>query len=434
MKKKRVKTGPLMIFLGIVLSFAVLFSMTIKDVVKDIKLGLDLQGGFEVLYEVSTLDNKQKVTPEVLNSTVESLRNRIDVIGVSEPNIQIEGENRVRVQLAGVKNQDEARKMLSTSARLSFRDLEGNLLLDGADLKEGGAKLSYSEMGEPWVSISLKDADKFADATEKTLGSQMVIWMDYEEGDSFEAEVVKENSKVISAPSVSQVLRTKDVQIQGTFSAEEAKTLANLLNSGSLPVDLKEVYSNSMSAKFGEEALQMTMFASIISVIFIFVFMVGLYRLPGLIAYFTLVVYVYLILLMFGWMGAVLTLPGIAAFVLGMGMALDMNIITYERIKEELRKGRSLQAGFKAGNEHSLSSIIDANLTTLLASGVMFFYGTSSVKGFAIMLILSIFASFVTSLFLSRYMLKLLIKTNLLKNKPKLFGVKESEINETPKP
>lgn len=428
MKKKKFRF--IGIFLACFVAIYALMYLFMEDTSKNIKLGLDLQGGFEVLYEVSALDKKQEINAETLKSTVSSLRKRIDTLGVSEPSIQIEGEDRIRIQLAGVSDQKTAREMLSTQAKLSFRDLEGNILLDGSELKEGGAKVTFSETNTPWVSIVLKNSDVFKEATEKTLGSQLVIWLDYAEGDTYEEEILKENSKIISAPSVGQVLHTKEVVIQGTFSMEEAQKLTDFLNAGSLPVNLKEIYSNTVTAQFGENALEETIFASIFGVALIFLFMLFYYRFSGFIAVVTLSFYIFLILVVFNWMNAVLTLQGIAALLLGIGMAVDANIITAERIKEELKKGENILTAFKLGNKNSFSSILDANLTTLIAAGVLFAFGTSSVKGFAIMLITSVLVSFVTAVFGSRLLMGLWVKSGFLNNKPSWFGLRGGKKDE----
>lgn len=185
-----------------------------------------------------------------------------------------------------------------------------------------------------------------------------------------------------------------------------------------------------MGAKFGEQAPHDTIYAGFIGVAIIFLFMLLYYRIPGLVAVITLSIYIYLILLIFDWMNGVLTLPGIAALILGVGMAVDANIITYERIKEELRSGKSVMSAFKAGNRRSFTTIFDANITTILAAGVLFAYGTSSVKGFALVLIISVLASFITAVYGSRVFLGLLVKSRWLDKKPGYFGVKESEISE----
>ncbi len=427
-----VKKGRLVIFFTIVLVIGSIIGLTYDDVAKNIKLGLDLQGGFEVLYEVEPPDG-EKITDETLNSTVSALRNRIDVLGVSEPNIQIEGDNRIRVQLAGVEDQNEAREMLSTQAELTFRDVDDKLMLSGADLESNGASLTFDNRNRPIVALKLKDAKKFGDVTREILNRPpgenfLVIWLDYEEGDSFKEEIQKENPKFLSAPAVNQVLNTKDVVIEGNFTVEEATKLADLLNAGSLPVKLNEVYSTSVGAQFGMKAMEKTIIAGAIAIALIFLYMIAYYRFPGVIATITLSIYIFLILLIFEMIDAVLTLPGIAALVLGVGMAVDANILTYERIKEEIKNGRSVLSAFKLGGKRALTTILDANITTLIAAGVMFVYGTSSVKGFAVMLIISILVSFLTAVYGSRILLELWVKSKFLDKRPGWFGVKRSEI------
>ncbi|MFO7315737.1 MAG: protein translocase subunit SecDF [Bacilli bacterium] len=424
--------------IAFIVAVAVLFGAmgyTVKGVLEDVKLGLDLQGGFEVLYEVQPLKDGQKITHDIVADTTTALSKRIDAFGVSEPSIQVEGENRIRVQLAGIDDQSSAREMLSSTANLTFRDVNDNLLLDGSDLKEGGAAASFDNQNRPIVTLTLKDAQKFAEITSKISKmpqgeNLLVIWMDFEEGkDSFKKEAAKPDPKYISAASVNQTLNTTDVMISGNFTVEETKNLASILNAGALPVKLTEIYATSVGAQFGEQALQSTVFASIVGVALIFIFMLLYYRLPGFISIITLTVFSYLVLLIQNWIGAVLTLPGIAALVLGIGMAVDANILTAERIREELRVGKSAEEAFKIGSKVSLSAIIDAQLTTLLAAVVLFYFGTSSVKGFATTLIISILLSFLTSVWLSRVLLGLLVKSGKFEN-PFFYGVRKSKIHD----
>lgn len=427
--------GRIIAFLLLIVVFAASISTTAQGILKDIKLGLDLQGGFEVLYEVQPLKDGQDITEDVLADTSTALLNRINVLGVSEPVIQVEGDDRIRVQLAGVADQESARELLSTQANLTFRDVNDKLMLDGSDLKEGGAKATFGESGSPIVTLELKDPSKFAEVTQQI--SQMapgtnllVIWLDFEEGvDSFAAEVSKEKPKFVSSPSVKNRISSSSVEINGSFTVDETKNLSGILNAGALPVKLVEKYSTSVGAQFGEQALNKTIFASLIGIALVFLFMLVYYRLPGFVAMVTLSVYIFLILLVFGAINGVLTLPGIAAIVLGVGMAVDANIITYERIKEEIRVGKSIKAAFKSGASSSFSAIFDANITSLIAAAVLFYFGTSSVKGFALLLIISILASFITAVWGSRLLLGLLINSGIFDDKPWLFGVKKSSIH-----
>ena len=434
-----VKRSRIVAFFLIVLLLAATMGGTTQNIVKNIKLGLDLQGGFEVLYQVKPAKEGQKITDKVVKSTADALEKRINVLGVSEPSIQIESGHRIRVQLAGVEDQNQARKVLSTEANLSFRDVTDKLRLDGADLVQGGAKQTFNQQNQPIISLKLKDKNKFYQVTKDisqlpSPANKLVIWLDYQEGkDSYQKEIQKKDPKFLSDPLVKEPLNTSDVIIEGNFEIDEAKNLASLLNAGALPVKLDEIYSTSVGAQFGQEALHKTIFAGLVGIAIIFLFMLAYYRFPGFIAIITLSVYIFLILVVFDWMNGVLTLPGIAALILGVGMAVDANIITYERIREEIKIGRSIRSAFQAGNKSSFFTIFDANITTILAGIVLFIYGTSSVKGFATMLIISILASFITAVWGSRLFMSLWINSNIFKNKPEWFGVKKSEIHDMSK-
>ena len=431
-----VKRSRIVVFIIFMVIMGGLMGTTTKDVLNNIKLGLDLQGGFEVLYEVKPAKKGQIIDEKALASTAEALDRRINVLGVSEPSIQIEGNNRIRVQLAGVEDQNQAREILSTEANLTFRDANDRVLMDGADLAEGGATQTFDENGNPSVSLKLKSASKFKEVTQEIVkmpapSNVLVIWLDFEEGvDSYQTEILKENPKFVSAPRVSEIFNQDTVSIVGSFQLEEAKNLSDILNAGALPVKLDEIYSTSVGAQFGEQAMQQTIFAGIIGIAAIFLFMILYYRLPGFVATVTLTVYLFLTILIFDWMNVVLTLPGIAALILGVGTAVDANIITAERIREEIRVGKSIKSAFKAGNSNSISTVTDANLTLLLAAVVLFFYGTGAVKGFATSLIIGTLGSFITNVYLSRWLLGLFVNSGYFDKKPGWFGVKKSAIHD----
>jgi preprotein translocase subunit SecD/SecD/SecF fusion protein len=430
------KKGNIAIFAVIMIATILLAVLTTPWVVKNTNLGLDLKGGFEVLYEVQPLEDGDVIDQSAMNATVRAINNRVNVLGVSEPDIRIEDSNRIRVQLAGVSNQNDAREVLSSTAQLTFRDIDDNVLLDGKDLAPRGASISYDQQGNPVVELTLQSAEQFGEVTSEIAQrpapeNRLVIWLDYEEGDSYEEEIQKENSKIVSDASVNgPILSDKAIISGGDIDAESGQRLADILNAGALPVKLEEIYSTSVSAQFGQDALEKTVFASVIGVIAIFLFMLFFYRLPGLVSIITLILYINLIMLFFNGINAVLTLPGIAGLVLGIGMAVDANIITAERIKDELRSGKSVLSAFRAGNRRSLSTIIDANLTTLISAAVLFYFGTSSVKGFALMLMISIAMTFISNVFISRYLMHLLVASRLFDKRKGWFGVKESEIRE----
>lgn len=430
------KRGRIVAFFLIVIVFFATIGTTVTGIAKDINLGLDLQGGFEVLYEVEPVDEEQEISRTLMESTVQTLNDRVNRLGISEASIDIEGENRIRVQLAGVEDQTEARDLLSTSARLSFRDVDDNEMLDGSDVVEGSARQDFDpNTNQPIVTLQLQDAEKFAEVTTEIMNkgvpdNLLVIWMDYQEGDSFREEVTKEDPKFISSPSVSETLHTSDVMISGNFTVESAQQLANIINSGSLPVHMNEIFSTSVGAQFGEQALNQTVFSAFIGIGLIILFILAVYRFPGMIAAVNLIIYIYIVLLVFELMNGVLTLPGLAALILGVGMAVDANVITFERIKEELRAGKSVMAAFKAGTKNSLSAIVDANLTTMIAAVVLFIFGTSSVQGFATMLIVSILVSFLTAVYGTRLLLNLWVKSRFLNKRKTWFGVKKEEIQD----
>ncbi len=435
------KSSRIIAFLLLVVLLFAGMAATYKNVIKNVNLGLDLQGGFEVLYQVDPLNKGDKIDKKALQSTAQTLENRVNVLGVSEPKIQVEEPNRIRVQLAGVTDQNEARKILSSQANLTIRDAEDKVKLSGSDIKQGSAKQEFKqETNQPTVTFKVKDKNKFKKVTEeisKKRDNVMVVWLDFKKGDSYKKEAQKKNPKFISAASVDQPINSDSVEISGGFKGQEgvkkAKQIAELLNAGSLPVDLKEIYSNSVGAQFGQDALDKTVFASFIGVALIYLFMLGFYRLPGLVAIIALTTYIYLTLVAFNFISGVLTLPGLAALVLGVGMAVDANIIMYERIKDELRIGRTIKQAFSKANKSSFLTIFDSNLTTVIAAAVLFFFGESSVKGFATMLLLGILMIFVTAVFLSRFLLSLLVSSNIFKNQFCLFGVKKNkrhDINE----
>jgi protein-export SecD/SecF family membrane protein len=408
----RVKRSRIVIF--IILTVIILGTVlsTTETIWGRITKGLDLQGGFEVLYQAAP---NQKVDTDILNQTASAIRNRIDILGVTEPDITIEPPNRIRVQIAGVKDQKKARDIIGKPAQLTFRDPTGKkVLLKGTELKPGSAKVGYDQNNQPVVDIQLSDAKKFENITRKYIGQPMPIYLD-------------ENQ--LSAPTIVQAIPGGRAQISGQESPEAAQDLASLLNAGALPIKLTEVQSYAVDASLGEEALQDSLKAGAYAVLAIFIFVIGYYRLPGFVAVITLITYGYLVLLVFDALNMTLTLPGLAAFILGIGIAVDANIIMNERIREELRHGKSVKSAVKTGSRRSFLTIIDAHVTTIVASLLLFYFGTAAVKGFSVSLIAGIIVSLLTAVALSRIMVNLLVKSNLM-NKPRWFNVKEDEISD----
>ena len=408
----------LLLVVGIGFSFIPLF--------KNLKFGLDLQGGFEILYKAESIDGS-KMNSEKLTATYKTLSKRIDSLGVSEPEIIIEGNDKIRVKLAGVKNPEEARTQLSTVATLSFRDTEDNLLMTSEVLKAGGAKIGQDSTGNPAVALSVKDKDKFYEVTNKISkqdNNMIVIWLDYNPmTDSYNKEgsfCGTNESNCLSAATVSQGFAS-DVIIQGSFTQEEVSNLVDLINSGSLPSKLTEISSTTVGASFGEKTLQTTLTAGILAIIAIMILLIVIYHFAGFISSVSMMIYTFLVFGVFWLVGGVLTLPGIAALVLGIGMAVDSNVITFARIREELLKGKSLPSAFREGSKESFSAILDSNLTTLIVAIIMFIFGESSIKGFATMLIITVLVTMVTMVFLTRFLLKIFVKTDYFNDKVRLF-------------
>ncbi len=420
MKKKFIKR--LLIFFVCI----ILFSLVYVPLFKDMKFGLDLKGGFEVLYQVKRSDGK-KLTSSDVNSTYDVLKRNVDSLGVSEPEITLEGKDRIRVKLAGVTDIENARKVLSNVANVSFRDTNDKLLMDSSVIK--GAKLSYDESGKPAISLLVKDKEKFLEATtlvsEKSDGNNlMVIWYNFENGVNSYAkdkETCGDNQSVcLSAATVSQGF-SSDVIITGNFTKEEAESLATSINAGSITTKLTEISSQNVNASYGEGTLSKTLVAGIIGMLLVIVFMSIMYKFIGFVQGVTLLLYMLLVMGVFWLIGGVLTLPGIAALVLGIGMAVDSCVITNERIKEELSKKVSLNNAYELGNSESWSSIFDANVTTLIVAIVLFIFGEDQIKGFATMLIITIFSTMFIMVFISRKILKAFVNTQYFNKKPNSF-------------
>ena len=413
---------------------AVVICLLFIPLFKNLKFGLDLQGGFEILYKVDSIDGS-KMNSSKLTATYKTLSKRIDSLGVSEPEIILEGNDKIRVKLAGVTDPEQARTQLSTVATLSFRDTNDNLLMTSEVLKAGGAKVSQDSSGNPAVLLTVKDKDKFYEVTNKVKDyekNMIVIWLDYNGmTDSFAKEgslCGTSESNCLSAATVSQGFAS-DVIIQGNFTEDEVNNLVDLINSGSLPSKLTEISSKTVGASFGDDTLQKTLIAGVIGVVLIGVLLVVIYHFAGFVSTISMLLYTFLVFLVFWLVGGVLTLPGIAALVLGIGMSVDSNVITFARIKEELYKGKSLPLAFKEGVKCSFSAILDSNLTTLIVAIIMFIFGESSIKGFATMLIITVIVTMFTMVFLTRILLNLFVKTNYFNYKTKLFiGVNSEDI------
>ena len=430
MKKSRLAAFGIIVatIIAVIIAFA-------SDIRNSMTLGLDLQGGFEILYQVTPLEGQEMPDMEAV---VSSVRKRVDVLGVSEPEITVEGNDRIRVSLAGVDSPDQAHRIISSTANLTFRDVNDNLLMDASVLEEGGASVGQDQYGNYVVNLSLKDSDTFYQVTseiaQRSSGQNLIVaWLDYEEGQSYAAESRKEDPAYISAATVSEGISGNSAQISGNFTQESATELKDLINSGSLPVQLTEQYSDVVSADYGLGAFSTTMLAGAIGVAAVMLFMICVYRLPGVISAITLAVYIFVVFLLYNAMEAVFTLSGIAALVLGVGMAVDSNILTFERIKDAMYHGRSVQSAFREGSRESFRTILDAQMTTLISAIILYLLGTGSVKGFATMLIVSTLTTLLLIVFVARFLLGLLVKSGCLDNRYELFSVRKNDVPDVSK-
>ena len=439
MKNKKNRKGKVILSISILIVIITILGFLFVPLFNNLKFGLDLQGGFEILYKVESVDGSD-MNKDKLMATYKTLSKRIDSLGVSEPEIILEGNDKIRVKLAGVTDPEQARSQLSTVATLSFRDTEDNLLMTSDVLKAGGAKISQDASGRPAVLLSIKDKEKFYEVTNKISQSDsnmIIIWLDFNEMmDSFEKEgelCGTSDSNCLSAATVSQGFAS-DVIIQGNFSEEEVSNLVDLINSGSLPSKLTEISSQTVGASFGDDTLYKTLLAGIIGIALIGLFLIFVYHFAGIISTISIIFYTFLVFLVFWIAGGVLTLPGIAALVLGIGMAVDSNVITFERIRDELYKGKGLSLAYKEGSKSSFSAILDSNLTTLLVAIIMFIFGESAIKGFATMTIITVIVTMFTMVFITRCLVKLFVKTDYFNDKLNLFiRVKKKDIPDVSK-
>lgn len=422
------KNNKLKVTIGTVLCLIVfaVSAYLIFPIFKNINYGLDLQGGFEVLYKIEPLEGSE-LSKEMVYNTYKSILKRIDILGVTEPDITIEDSNKIRIALAGIKNKNEAREVISSTAVLSFRDYNDNLLMTSSVLG-GEAKVVSDTYGRPAVSLSIKDKDKFFEVTNKVkdmTNNIIVIWLDYDENtDSYFKEKDKcgsmSNSRCLSAARVETAF-SNDVVIQGSFTKEEATSLVELINSGALPTKLTEISSHTVEAKYGLASLDKTLLAGIIGITLIIVLLLIIYHFAGFISGLCLTLYTMLSFLIFYLIEGTLTLPAIAAMLLGVGMAVDASVINFERIKDQLKIGVPLQSAVEKGSKESLSSIMDANITTVIVATILFIFGKSSVKGFATMLIINIIVTVLILVFLSKWLIKLFASSGLFDNRPNLF-------------
>lgn len=353
---------------------------------KNITLGLDLAGGVSITYQAKD----KNPTSEQMSDTIYKLQKRVEQYS-TEATVYQEGDDRINIEIPGVTDANKILDELGKPGSLVFQDSEGNVVLEGTDVKTASAKTTQDEMNNKEYIVELiltKDGtDKFAKATAENLGKQIAIVYD---------------GKTISNPVVQSEIDGGQAYIDGMASYEEAENLASTIRIGGLQLELEELRSNVVGAQLGEEAISTSLLAGAIGLAIVLVFMCIVYLLPGFASSIALIIYTGLTLVLLNAFNITLTLPGIAGIVLSIGMAVDANVIIFARVREELATGRAVKSALRIGFQKALSAIIDGNITTLIAALVLGLKGTGSVKGFAQTLALGVVVSMFTALFITR--------------------------------
>lgn len=393
------------------------------DKEKGIKQGLDLVGGSIIVFEPDVKD-LSKVTSDEMGAAESIIRARLDAAGYSEATISRQGDTGIRVEIPNIDDPQEAVKMIGATAKLEFLDADKNVIMDGSKKYVSGAVSKYGQVSEGGsnqyyvqLSFSTEGRKIFKEATQKAVSAS------------------SEDKKIISialdgevqmSPRVQEVIDSDSCVITGDYTAEAAESVANLISSGQLPFSLKDAELRSVGPTLGSKALSTSLKAALIGVILVMIFMLLVYRLPGLVADISLIAYISLVtLIMAGFFvtkfRVTLTLPGIAGVILSIGMAVDANVVIFERIKDELRAGKSVGAAVNAGFNRAVTAVIDSNVTTIIAAVVLYIFGTGTVKNFAVTLFIGIVISMLTAVTLTKFLLKQIVGFGI-KN-PVLYGI-----------
>ncbi|MDD3654223.1 MAG: protein translocase subunit SecD [Desulfotomaculaceae bacterium] len=400
---------------AIILIVAVMAVLAVKPVfpevswlplTKLIKQGLDLQGGVHVVLEAKDTPEAQ-VTPDRVKQAMAIIESRVNAYGVAEPVVQQQGDRRIIVELAGIQDPDEAVRNMIKTAYLEFKTEDGTTVLTGSQLKNAAESMD-PRSGQVKVDLEFEPdgAKIFADVTAANVNKRIAILLD---------------GQVLQAPVVEEPIPNGRAQITGYQSLPEAHDIAILLRSGALPVKVEVMEKRTVGPTLGADSLDKSIKAGVIGLIGILIFMVLYYRLPGLVADFSLVVYALIMLAVFAGLQITMTLPGVAGFLLSLGMAVDANVIIFERFREEAWSGKSLRSSIDAGFKRAFVAIFDSNMTTLVAAAVLYYFGTGPIKGFAVTLAIGIVASMFTAITVTRYMLHLVAGSNLVRNF-KMYG------------
>lgn len=367
---------------------------SVRDTEDGIRRGLDLVGGSSVTFEAK-YDDKYDTDnlPDDMEVAIAIMRTRLTSAGYTEAEVYQVGENRLRADVPSVSDPDELIKLLGATAQLTFEDESGKVYLTGADVKNASASYGPATgtgVNMHHVVLELKDAKKFGDVTETVSKLEDNI-----------LHIVLDGEK-ISSPEVHERIENETAVITGNFDAESAKYLADIINAGQLPFTLERVELRAVGATLGDRALETSIFAGLIGLVLIMVFMIAYYRLPGVSATISLLFYVGFFAVLMSVLRVNLSLAGIAGILLSIGMAVDANVIIFERIKEELATGKTVRSAINSGFHRATSAIVDSNITTIIAALVLYFLGSGTIQGFALTLGLGIVISMFTAIFLTR--------------------------------
>lgn len=378
----------------------------------NIRQGLDLQGGTHIVMQAEdTAQNK--VTSESITQVINIMQKRVNEMGLTEPIIQREGANRIIIELPGERDPQKAIETIGKTAVLEFKDDEGNVQLTGEDLKN--AKEQMGQNKQPLVALEFTDegGQKFASLTAANVGRHIGIFLDGE---------------MLTNPVVNEAITGGSAVITGQRTLEEAKNLAILLRSGALPVKVSVLEVRTVGPSLGQDSKDKSVVAFTIGLSLVVLFMMAVYRMSGFVADTALLVYVLILLGVLNLLHATLTLPSIAGVILSIGMAVDANVLIFERFKEEIAAGKILRLAVQAGFKRAFVTIFDANMTVIITSAILFFLGSATVKGFAFTLGLGVAVSMFTAITVSRTLLMLLIDANWIHN-PWWFGGKRGYDN-----
>ncbi len=431
MKAKNVIAFLLVVVLIVACAYVAAFDVKIGnfrvpstfDKDKGIRQGLDLVGGSIIVFEPD-VEDLSKVTDEEMDAAETIIRSRLDEKNYSEATISRQGKTGIRVEIPEIDDPQEAVEMIGATAKLEFLDAEGNVIMDGSKANIKKATSMYGPTSEAsgsvyYVELSFtkEGQKKFTKATEAAVNA----------GSGKNIIAIALDGAVQMAPTVREVISTDSCIITGDYDSESAQSVATLINSGQLPFALKDAELRSVGPTLGSTALDTSLKAALIGIILVMLFMIIIYRLPGVVASVSLIAYVSLVtLIMAGffipsWRVVILTLPGIAGVILSIGMAVDANVVIFERIKDELRAGKSVGAAVNGGFKRALVAIIDSNVTTVIASVVLYLFGTGTVKSFAVTLFIGIVVSMLTAVTLTKFLLKQIVGFGI-KN-PALYGL-----------